>query len=94
MYKYRVVNNTRIRLNVGAGIGYMSFSQTYPMEYQNGSGPFQNGGGGDLCFPVQLDLHYAIRKRLLLGFSGGFYIEPDYPVLGYHAGPRIAYVIN
>ncbi len=42
-----------------------------------------------LAFPVKLSVNYAINNKIDIGLIGGCYIEPDYPLIGYHVGPQL-----
>lgn len=92
LYKYKFVNTENISANIGAGAGIMTHIRNYQWDsnYEDGSQSVWT----DLVFPVRLDLDYKVSKVLRLGVIGGFFIHPDYPVLGYHLGPRLSYVIK
>lgn len=93
LYQYRFYDRNRISLAAGAGAGIMTHIREYP--YTEGSTvSFRQSSWTDLAFPVRLELDYQISSHFQLGLAGGLFIHPDYPVLGYHAGPRLSYILR
>ena len=93
LYKYRFLNTKAISAIVGTGAGIMTHSKRYPYATNNGS-IFNESTWSDLVFPVRLEFEYKISKSFRLGLIGGFYVQPDFPVLAYHVGPRIGYMLK
>ena len=92
LYKYKFLNTEKISANIGAGAGIMTHIRQYLWSPTYGDG--SQSVWTDLTFPVRLDLDYKVSKLLRIGIIGGLFIHPDYPVLGYHVGPRLSYVIK
>lgn len=86
MYKYKVLNTSNFSIAPGAGAGIMIQFR----EYLNVG---RSSSGADLVFPVSLDINYKISSRWQLGLTGGFFIQPDYPILALHAGPRLTFIV-
>jgi hypothetical protein len=93
MYKYKILSDKKLSLNIGAGAGIMTQTKTYPFTDGN-SVDFRESGWTDLVFPVRAELDYRFAKHFLFGFITGLYIHPDFPVLGVHLGPRLSYLIK
>lgn len=93
LYKYKVLNKKVFSAAVGTGLGTMTHTRRYPYS-QGNSYYFMQSSWTDLVFPVRLELDYKISNHFKLGLISGFFIQPDYPVLGYHAGPRLTYVVK
>lgn len=91
LYKFKIVNKKAFSMALGTGAGFMTDTQEYPYMERNFFYPRQSTGS-DLVFPVRLEMDYKFSKHMRIGFIGGFYIHPDYPILAYHAGPRLTYV--
>lgn len=89
LYKYQFITSKLISGNIGAGAGIMTQIQRIITGY-----PAGEAASSDLVFPVRLELDYTISNSFRLGLIGGFYIAPDYPILAYHFGPRIGYLIK
>jgi hypothetical protein len=47
-----------------------------------------------LVFPVRLEANYQLASRIKAGIYGGTFIQPDYPLMGNHAGIRIGYTLH
>ncbi len=77
----------------GVGLGIMSQTMLYPYTEGN-STYFRQSNWIDIVFPVKLEFDYTISNHLQLGLTSGFFIHPDYPILGYYAGPRLSYTIK
>ena len=93
LYKLAPVNNNKFSLHFGAGAGIMTQIVTYP--YTDGNVvDFRESTWTDLVFPVKAEGNYKLSKHFQCGIVGGFFIHPDYPFLGYHAGARLSYVIK
>lgn len=92
LYKYKLLNAEKISANIGAGAGIMTHIRHFKWDRNYGDG--SHSVWSDLTFPIRLDLDYKLSKRLRLGVMGGFFIHPDFPVLAYHAGPRLGYVFK
>jgi hypothetical protein len=93
LYKYRFISSTHLSGSIGAGAGMMTHSRMYPFSTGNGYS-YQESAWTDLVFPVRLEADYHLSKNLKAGLIGGFFIQPDYPVLAYHIGPRFSYIIK
>jgi hypothetical protein len=93
LYKYKLLNKKTISATVGTGAGIMTHKRTYPYKLTNGS-VFNESVWTDLVIPVRLEVDYKISNNFRIGVVGGFYIQPDYPVLAYYAGPRLGYIIK
>jgi hypothetical protein len=92
-YKYRFFNSHHISGSVGAGAGILTHSRLYPFSTSNSS-YYQQSAWTDLIFPVRLEGDYHLSTNFKAGFIGGFFIQPDFPLLAWHIGPRLSYVIN
>jgi hypothetical protein len=93
LYKYKFLSTPTVSGDIGAGAGLMAHSQRYP--FSTGiSVYYQQSVWTDLVFPVRLEVEYRLSKRVNAGVIGGFFIQPDFPVLAYHVGPRISYCIH
>lgn len=93
IYKYKIVDKKKFTVVGGAGAGIMTHTRDYWRQDVNSSYRWQLAWS-DLVFPVRLEANYKLSRRFQFGVLGGFYIQPDYPILGYHAGPRLSYVIK
>jgi len=93
LYKYKFLSSTRISGAVGAGAGVMTHSRRYPFSTNNSSF-YQQSAWTDLVFPARLEVDYRLSNNLKAGMIGGFFIQPDFPVLAYHVGPRLSYIIK
>ena len=93
LYKYKIVNTKVFSVALGMGAGFMTQTLQYPHLQGSSIYPMQSTWS-DLVFPVRLELDYKISKHFRLGFICGFFVHPDYPILAYHAGPRITYVVK
>ena len=93
LYKYKIVNTKIFSLAFGTGAGLMTQTRLYPYVERT-SYYHRQSTWSDLVFPLRLELDYKVSKSFRLGFMGGFFIHPDYPILAYHAGPRITYVVK
>lgn len=93
LYKYKFLSKKAISAELGAGAGIMTHKKTYPYKLANGS-IFNESTWTDLVFPVRLEFDCKISNSFRLGLIGGFYIQPDYPILAYYAGPRLSYLIK
>ena len=94
LYKFKFINSKAFSASIGTGAGIMTHGTTNQYKGNNSADILRESFWTDLVFPVKLDLSYKLSRRFRLGVTGGFYIQPDYPVLGYHAGPTISYVLN
>jgi hypothetical protein len=92
-YKFKVLDLTRFSVAPSLGAGLMTHLLRYPVT-QGLSTSFSYSAWTTLVFPVGLEMAYKLSDRWQLGLMGGFFIHPDYPVLGYHAGPRLSYVLR
>jgi hypothetical protein len=45
-----------------------------------------------IAFPVKISIGYLLSKNIELGIAAGFYLEPAYPIVGLHAGPKINFL--
>ena len=93
LYKYKFINKKSFSAALGTGVGIMTQIKEFP--YKEGSSYyFRQSSWTDLVFPVRLELDYKLSKHFQLGLLSGFFIHPDFPILGYHAGPRLSYVLK
>jgi len=93
LYKYKIVNTKVFSVALGTGAGFMTQTLKYPHLQGNSVYPVQSTSS-DLVFPVRLELDYKVSNHFRLGFIGGFFVHPDFPILAYHAGLRITYVVK
>lgn len=93
LYKYKFLNKKKLAAYGGAGAGIM----TQILEYPYSDGPssyYKQSSWTDLVFPVRLELIYHLTKKVGFGILGGFFVHPDFPVLGYHSGLKLSYNIQ
>lgn len=80
-------------MNISGYIGIGSF--THRREYWWDTGQSNPGIKErtltDIAFPVRVCLGFIPYKHLELAFIGGFYFEPDFPVVGLYYGPQVSY---
>jgi hypothetical protein len=93
LYKYSVLRTPSFSGSVGTGAGLMTHSLRYPFSTGT-SAYYQQTVWTELVFPVRLEVDYHLSKSLKAGVIGGFFIQPDFPVLAYHVGPRLSYILN
>jgi hypothetical protein len=93
LYKYKLINNKRISVNIGAGAGIMTQVILFPYT-QGSSVDFKQSSWTDLVFPVRLESDYQFARQFKVGILAGLYIHPDYPVLGQHLGVRVGYIFK
>ena len=92
-YKYKILSNNLLNIISGIGIGTMTHEREYP--YKGAAIPdFKISSFSDIAFPVTLDVNFKIDKHWQAGLTSGFFIEPDYPTLAYHVGPKLSYIIK
>ncbi len=93
LYKYKFLDKRKISAYSGAGAGIMTQVLEYP--FSDGSGNYyRQSSMTDLVFPVRIEFIYHLTDRVGLGMLGGFFVHPDYPILGYHGGMMISYNIR
>ena len=93
LYKYKFLSKKTFSVDIGVGAGIMSQIKEY--SYREGNSYyFRQSGWTDLVFPVRLEFDYKLSKHFQLGLIGGFFIHPDFPILAYHAGPRLSYILK
>ncbi|MGZ8536845.1 MAG: hypothetical protein ACXWV9_01215 [Flavisolibacter sp.] len=92
LYKYKLLNTKKIAISIGSGFGIMTQTKLYPFTEGN-IVDFRESTWTDLVFPLRTEFDYKLSKHFQIGLIGGLYIHPDYPILGYHAGPRLSYVL-
>jgi hypothetical protein len=93
LYKYKLLNNKKAALNLGTGIGIMRQTVAFPYTQGNIT-DIRQSSWADLVFPVRLEIDYKFSKFFQVGLLGGCFIHPDYPILGYHLGTRVSYVLK
>lgn len=93
LYKYKFLNKRSIDAIIGAGAGIMTHSKRYPYLTASGS-VFQEETWTDIVFPTRLEFEYRLNKNFKLGLMWGLFIAPDFPILAYHIGPRLTYIVN
>lgn len=94
LYKYSFLDKRHISATVGAGAGMMTHSTTNPYKTTNGGSTFQDATWTDLVFPVKLEAQYKATRHFRAGLIAGLFIAPDFPILAYHIGPRLTYVLD
>ena len=95
LYKYKVINKKRFSVDLGAGAGIMTQIILFPFsDGTNVDINFRESTWTDLVFPIRLDADYKLSNHFKLGLLGGLYFHPDYPILGYHSGFRLSYIIK
>jgi hypothetical protein len=93
LYKYKLVNQKNISVNVGAGAGIMTQIILYP--YTEGNlVDFRQSSWTDLAFPIRFEADYQFAQHFKFGLLAGCYIHPDYPILGNYVGLRVSYVFK
>ncbi len=93
LYKYKIVNGKRVSINTGIGIGLLTEVSLFPYTEGN-SVSFRQSSSTDLVFPLRLDVEYKVSKFFQIGLINGLFINPDFPILGYHTGFRISYLLK
>jgi len=93
VYKYKLINNNKFSLIPGIGAGVLTNTYVYPHKHGS-STVFNTSTWSDLAFPVTLDINYKVFKQWQLGLTSGFLIEPDFPILALHIGPKLTYIIK
>jgi len=94
IYKYKVLDKKIFSVNIGAGAGLMTETRQYPYTEGNSSNFRETSITGDIVFPVVLEFDFKLSEHFKLGLAGGFFVEPDYPIVNFYAGPRFSYVIK
>ncbi len=92
-YKYKIVDHSKISIVPSVGAGFMTHIRKFPFAAGNYILPYTSAWT-DLVFPVDLDINYKISKHWQLGITGGFQVHPDFPILGWHIGPGLSYIIK
>ena len=92
MYKYKLFNNSQFSIAPGIGAGIMNYSREYPYMERT-SWYTRRSSGTDLVFPVNLDISYKISGSWQFGLTGGFFVQPDYPILALYAGPKLTFIV-
>jgi len=92
MYKYRIIDNSRISIVPGAGAGVLTHTREYPYQEERKSYN-KISSWSDLVFPISLDINYKISSRWQFGLTGGFLVHPDFPILALNGGPRLSFVL-
>ena len=93
LYQYKILNKGKISAYVGTGAGIMTQILEYP--YNDGTNySYRQSSWTDLVFPVRGEFNYQLTRKVSIGILGGFYIHPDFPILGYHGGMQVSYNIK
>ncbi len=71
------------------GISSYTESARFPWQYDESTYAYANSAFTDLAFPMQFSLGALLTDHFELALIGGFYIEPDYPIVGLHIGPQL-----
>jgi hypothetical protein len=82
MYQCKIVDRKAIDVTIGTGLGVMNHAINGDIIWR------------DLVFPVRCAFNFNLSKHFGAGLAGGFYVMPDYPVLAYHLGPKISYLLK
>jgi len=93
LYKYQFIEWKSLSIYGGTGAGMMTQILEFPYNETN-SQNYRHVSWSDLVFPVRLDINYHLSKRTSIGILGGFFIHPDFPILGYHSGLKILYKLK
>ncbi|MFA9390035.1 MAG: hypothetical protein ACERKD_09525 [Prolixibacteraceae bacterium] len=77
--------------SASAQIGVSTYTQEsrYPYQYEEFSYAYAQSSFTDIAFPVKASLGFSAFKDFEIAFVVGCYIEPDYPIVGFHFGPQI-----
>lgn len=77
--------------NASVQIGVSTYTQIneYPFQFNDYSSSYTNSVFTDLAFPVKASIAFQPFNDVEIAFIGGFYIEPDYPLVGLHFGPQL-----
>lgn len=94
LYKHKLPIVKGLFAGIGAGAGIMTHIRNYPYTETNFATSYRESSWTDLVFPVRLELGYKLSQHFQVGLMAGFFIHPDYPVLGHHGGPRLNYIIK
>ncbi len=73
---------------IGSYTGIQKFYWNYGGEYPD---PIQRQYSmTDIAFPVKLSLGFTPIKSIEIAFASGLYLEPDYPIVGFHYGIQLS----
>ncbi|MCC6762704.1 MAG: hypothetical protein IT252_15900 [Chitinophagaceae bacterium] len=93
LYQYKMLNKQHWEIMGGAGLGLLTKTEDYTAILNNNYVPFTSTWT-DLVFPTNVSLYYKPAKDWHLGIVSGMVIHPDFPLLGWHFGAKLAYVIQ
>ncbi len=93
LFKYKLLDLRRLSLVPSVGVGLMTHIRNFPVT-QGPSTVFYDLTWTNLVFPLGLEVAYKVSPRWQVGMIGGLFIHPRFPLVGYHAGPRLAYVLR
>ena len=91
-YNFKITN--LIDLYASTGVSSYTLIRNYPYQYSPDSWGLNCSAFTDLAFPVILGIESHFFERISIGVIGGFYVEPDFPIVGWHIGPVISYTIK
>lgn len=93
LHKFKILNQAKFSIVPGAGAGIMTHCRDYPYT-EGASMYFNTSAWSDLVFPITLDMNYKLSRHFQLGLTSGFLIDPDYPILALHIGPKVSYILK
>lgn len=91
---YNIKISNLLNLHAATGVSSYTLMRRYPYQFDPDTWSYSHSAWTDLAFPVRIGIESIIWERLSLGLIGGFYIEPDFPIVGWHIGPVISYTIK
>jgi hypothetical protein len=91
-YKFKLLNTRRVSISPSLGAGMLLLSRRFPVT-QGPSTLFFETSWDDLVFPVGVEVGYKATRRWQLGWVAGCFVYPPAPLIGWHTGPKLSYVI-
>lgn len=74
------------------GVSSYTLMRTYPFQSDENTWVPIESAWTDMAFPVRLGIEFHPWEKISFGIVTGFYIEPDFPIVGFHFGPILSYI--
>ena len=89
-----LISTQRIKAQSGLGIGILNYVRRFTTKSEYDLGPshiirwnqYDQHAFNEIIFPISLTLSYKLNEIIGLFIDSGAYVEPDFPVMGLHAG--------